>query len=411
MQELPIASPTKDSVTNLVLDVVAKGKQAIVFVGTKKSAERAAEDISKSLQPASNGLADKALGVLSKPTKQCERLALCLRKGAAFHHAGLAAAQKDLIEENFRSGQVKVICCTPTLAFGLDLPAYRVIIRDVKRYGQHGMGFIPVLEYLQMAGRAGRPSYDNEGEALLVADNQLEARDLLERYVRGEPEDIFSKLAVEPVLRTYALSLIASRIVHDHEELVEFFSRTFWAHQYKDMDRLAGIINKVVKMLASWGFVDDSGATLLGSRIAQLYVDPLSAHEILEGMETAAAKKQLKPLSLLHLVCNRLEMRPRLRVGAKEANDMQQQLMQESHILLEEEPDIYDPEYDEFIGAYKTAKMLEAWMEESTEEQLLEKYNTAPGELHVKLHTADWLLYSAKELAALAGHKHLLAEI
>ncbi len=104
MRQQAIANKTKDSVVNIVLDVIAKQKQAIVFVGTKKGAEKMAEDISRSMPalPDCEPLAETVLSALSKPTKQCERLAGIIKHACAFHHAGLNPKQKDLIEEQFR---------------------------------------------------------------------------------------------------------------------------------------------------------------------------------------------------------------------------------------------------------------------------------------------------------------------
>ena len=70
----------------------------------------------------------KVLKALDNPTKQCKRLALCIAKGIAFHHAGLHSKQRELIEDNFRAGLIKVICSTPTLAFGINMPAFRAVI-------------------------------------------------------------------------------------------------------------------------------------------------------------------------------------------------------------------------------------------------------------------------------------------
>jgi helicase len=417
MRQQAIANKTKDSVINLVLDAIGKNKQAIVFVGTKKSAEKMAEDISRHLPLQENcgPLVDGVLTALSKPTKQCERLAAIIKHACAFHHAGLSPKQKDIIEEGFRKRMVKVIACTPTLAYGLDLPAFRVVIRDVKRYGTHGMGFIPVLDYLQMAGRAGRPTYDKFGEAVLVADTEAEAMDLLERYVHGEPEDIISKLAVEPVLRTYVLSLIATRVTRTRGDIMAFFSETFWAYQYKDMGRLRGILDEMIDLLQGWQFIEGPEAgeadgdvftpTLVGERVAQLYLDPLTAHDIIKGINRASERGKVQPFPILALLCNRLEMRPILRVGVKEWELYEQIADKETQYLLEIPPNLYDPYYDEFIGAIKTAKMLDDWMDERTEDYLLETFNATPGELHTKLRSADWLLYACTELAKLLG-KH-----
>src|SRR3989338_2059909 len=110
-------------VINLVLDTINKNKQALVFVNTKKSAEKLAEEIAKKIKINDNKLNElslETLKALSKPTRQCERLSKILKKGIAFHHAGLHHAQKELIEDNFRNGNIKIITCTPTLCLSKD---------------------------------------------------------------------------------------------------------------------------------------------------------------------------------------------------------------------------------------------------------------------------------------------------
>src|SRR3989344_2190775 len=251
-----IAQETADPTINLALDTIRIGKQALVFVNSRPSAEKTAEDISKKINAESSDLDKLALDImeaLSKPTKQCERLARCIKKGIAFHHSGLVPIQKTIVENAFRKGLVKIICCTPTLAAGVDLPSYRTIIRDLKRYGGRGLDWIPVLEYLQMAGRSGRPSYDNEGQAIAIASTENEAQVITERYIYGEPEEIFSKLAVEPVLRVYVLSSIASQVTNTRGKLREFFMKTFWAKQFQDEKRLYAILDRMVKLLEEWG--------------------------------------------------------------------------------------------------------------------------------------------------------------
>jgi helicase len=402
---------------NLGLDTLAKNKQAFVFVNTKRSAEKTAEDIAKKSKIETEHtieLSEKILHVLQKPTQQCERLAKCVKKAIAFHHAGLHSKQKELIEEHFRNGTIKIICCTPTLAAGVDLPAFRTIIRDVKRFSGHGMVNIPVLEFHQMAGRAGRPSFDPYGEAIVVAGSEGEKDVLFEQYVRGVPEEIYSKLAVEPVLRTYVLSLIAARFVQSKDQILEFFSRTFWAQQFKDMQKLNKIIEKMLLMLEEWEFLgktdDNYRATVLGKRIAELYIDPLTAHQFVVGVDTASRIKT-QPMSWLHLISGTLEMRPHLRVRAKEYDEIQEQLVAYSKCLLVPEPSMFEPEYEEYLHGLKTGMMLQEWMNEKDEEYLYEHYDVRPGETRAKLTTGDWLLYALGEVARIRQHMVLLKDI
>ncbi|MBI2522879.1 hypothetical protein HYW19_00655 [Candidatus Woesearchaeota archaeon] len=427
-----ISTETGNAALDLALDTLKLGKQALVFANTKKSAEKTAEDIAGKIKTNNKSLDDlsaKILKALSSPTKQCQRLALCIKKGIAFHHAGLVAKQRELIEENFRNGAIKIICATPTLAYGVDLPAYRSIIKDLKRYGSRGMSFIPVLEYLQMCGRAGRPKYDKEGEAICVAISENEKEKLYEKYVLGEPEDIYSKLAVEPVLRTYLLSLIAANFVNTKKKIVDFFEKTFWAHQFVDMNKLELIIDKMLNLLEEWNFIEmeskkddfvsadkikenniDISATIMGKRVAELYIDPLTAYFFITCLRNYS-NKNINEFSFLQMICHTLEMMPLLRVGVKEQDKIQEELMKNYELLFEKEPSLYEPEYEDFISSIKTALMLNEWVNEKTEEYLLESYNARPGELRGKIEIADWLLYATEEISRILQFQHLNKEI
>lgn len=178
-------------------NVMQLKKQILYFVATRRVAESLAEKLTKTIKPHLKrseeqdlqDLADKVLNVLETPTRQCKRLSECIKNGVAFHHAGLMGSQKRLIEEKFKEGLIKVIVATPTLALGVNLPAFRVVIRDARRY-YPGIGtvYIPVLEYKQFIGRAGRPAYDEFGESVLIAKTEEEAQDLVDHFIMGQPE-------------------------------------------------------------------------------------------------------------------------------------------------------------------------------------------------------------------------------
>lgn len=316
---------------------------------------------------------------------------------------------------------------------GVDLPAFRTIIRDLKRYsstGWGGMQYIPVLEYLQMAGRAGRPSFDTFGEAICLASSEQNKVEIREKYIFGEPEEIYSKLAVEPVLRTYILSLIASDFVRSKKELIDFFSRTFWAFQFRDMPKLEMIIDKMLDLLERYefiisqqkeeGFIDASDikskedgrirATLLGRRVAQLYLDPITAHHIIKCIRRST-EKPITPFGLLQMCCNTLEMRPLLRVKTAEFDKMNESFAKFESDLLQKEPSIYEPEYDEFLASVKTAFFFLDWINERDEEFLYEEFDIRPGEIRVKIDRINWLLYSAEELTKLMSFHEVIKHI
>jgi helicase len=100
-----------------------------------------------------------------------------------------------------------------------------------------------------------------------------------------------------------------------------------------------------------------------------------------------------------------LEMRPRIRARKKDYELIDEKQVEEEDKFVTLQPDLYSDEYDEFTDSIKTAIVLESWMNETTEEKMLEEHNVTPGELNAKLERADWLLYASYELSKLQGHR------
>ena len=432
MKKLTIKEITDSPSINIILDTIELKKQALVFCNTRKSAESTAEKISYKLKSDKKleELSEKILKVLSSPTKQCKRLAACVKKGSAFHHAGLVSQQRKLIEDNFRAGIIKVICSTPTLAFGINMPAFRAVIRNLKRYGgRWGMQYIPTLEYHQMAGRAGRPDFNDEyGEAICIAANESDREEILNRFIKAPPEKILSKLAVEPVLRMYCLSLIATGFAKSKNDLVEFFSRTFYGKQYGDMADIENKIEKILKYLEEWEFIKSTSkedfvsansfsknedrieTTKLGQRVSELYIDPYTAFYIITSLRRATQKLTTE-FSYIQMAVSTLELRPLSSVRVKEIEKIESELSELSSELITLEPSVFEPEYDEFLKSVKTSLALKAWMDEKNEDDILEEFNLTPGELHVKRDLCNWILYAAEELANLLNFRNIIKHI
>lgn len=289
------------------------------------------------------------------------------------------------------------------------------------------MDYLPALEIQQMAGRAGRPAYDTEGEAILLPKTEAEADHCWETYINGETERITSKLGVEPVLRTHVLALIAGGLAPTTRRLEEFFSRTFYAYQYKDLGQLRGHLEKTLRLLERCAFITmtDHGrhdefrqayfwedqdallqATPLGKRVAELYVDPLTADLMIRSLG-----KLQSPFSVLHLVASSLEMKPPLTVRKGDVQDIEDLLAGEEKGLVTPPPAEWDLEYEDFFRGLKLVLLLGQWMEEKGEDLLLEQYGVTPGELRARLEIADWLLYAVQELALLGDDRDAIRQI
>ncbi len=404
----------------IVLDTLNKNKQILIFCSTRKSTEALAERLSK-IVANKLGKSDAELlkkvseeieNALEVPTEQCRRLAKCVKNGVAFHHSGLVGKQRRLIEENFRSGLIKVLVATTTLAAGVDLPAFRVLIKDLKRYHPlYGSIYIPTLEYYQMIGRAGRPRFDSYGESIIVAKNEDDAEELMERFIFGEPEPITSKLASEPALRMHILALISSEFCKRKKSIFEFFSSTFFAFKYGDISMIEEEIENILQYLKDWGFIkieeEKIEATRLGKRISELYIDPLTGKIFLDALKSG---NKFTEFSFLHLISSSIEMKPLLSIRIGELDEVESTIENRKNELLIEVPsDEYD--YEEFGKSIKMAKIFEDWINEKSEEEILQKYSLTPGELYSRIQIADWLLYSLHEIALVIKKKEVLTPL
>ncbi|SMP26586.1 ATP-dependent DNA helicase [Halobellus salinus] len=276
---------------------------SLVFVNSRRNAEASAKRLREvtdtHLTRDERGqLADLAAAIRDvSDTETSDTLADCVAEGAAFHHAGLAPEHRSLVEEAFRDRLVKCVSATPTLAAGVNTPSRRVIVRDWRRYdGEYGgMKPLDVLEVHQMMGRAGRPGLDPYGEAVLLAKNAETRDELFERYVWADPEPVRSKLAAEPALRTHVLATVASGFARTREGLLEFLDRTLYATQTDESGRLEAVTDDVLAYLDRNGFLDrDDGslsATSVGHTVSRLYLDPMTAAEIIDGLEWADANR------------------------------------------------------------------------------------------------------------------------
>jgi len=386
-------------------------KQVLFFVSSRRNSEALAERLAEMTRkflssPEQDSLVNlekEILSALETPTHQCRRLAKCIKQGASFHHAGLVGRQKRLIEDGFRQGLLKTIVATPTLALGVNLPCFRVVVRDVKRY-YPGLGsdYIPILEYKQFVGRAGRPQYDSFGESILIARTEREKEVLSERYIHGEPEDINSKLAQEAALRMHILSLIAGEFCSTRKDLEDFFGATFFGFQYQDTSLLREKISSVLKQLFSWHFIDDYPfslkATRLGKRIAQLYLDPSTAHDFIVALNVSFEIGDISGLGMLQIVAAAREMSPPLTVRKDDIEKLNEVVIKAEELFINKPPAMWEDGFDEFLSSLKLALMFEAWTSEESEEFILDEFKVAPGELHAKLELADWLIYSLEEL-------------
>jgi len=420
--ELTIPLKYKDSFNNLVSYILSKKNQALIFVTTRNMAESTAKKLASSVGKTLTkqdleklNLASSEILSTGEQTKQSRGLAQLIRQGVSYHHAGLNSSQRRIVEKNFIKGNIKILSATPTLAAGINTPARYVIIKSIYRYDVTlGSYPIPVLEYKQQAGRAGRPQFDNQGDAILIAKNEYDATSLYQTYITADTEDIESRIATEPALRKIVLGQIATENTQTMDELQDFIGQTFYGYQ-QDSASLSSILKDVIKFLRKEGLIsidpDYLIATGFGKRVSQLYIDPLSAIVIRDGLVNAnvKAKNFLTDISYLHLVCSTPDVRW-ITIRKDEQIDVINYITNHEEEFLTEAPQTsFDLEL--FMSRVKTSLILQDWIKETPEEIILDRYNVGSGDIYMVVSNAEWLLYAASELAKLLNYNEISTSI
>lgn len=295
---------------------------------------------------------------------------------------------------------------------GVNLPARRVLIYDYRRY-EAGVGQtnIPVLEEKQMAGRAGRPKYDSQGEAILLARSEAERDFLLEEYVLANPEKVWSKLGAASSLRSHILAIITMGLAHSQEDVFDFLERSFCAYQY-GINSFRSAVLESLEMLASEGMVKSDGKklipTALGKRVAELYIDPKSAVILRNGLKIR--RSGIPPISYLTLICHTPDM-PKLYVRRREFDALKAFLETNSDLLPYDLPEDEGLEYEMLLEEIKTALLLKDWIEESPEDSIVERFDVGSGDIYSYVESAKWLVHAAHELAKLLRYEEALTPL
>ncbi|WP_224337045.1 DEAD/DEAH box helicase [Haloprofundus halobius] len=395
----PSADADTEATAALVADAVDNGGQALAFVRSRREAESLARRLAQDGLGSASAVADEVLD--AGATETGERLADALESGVAFHHAGLRSDHRVAVENGFRNRDISVICATPTLAAGVNVPARRVVIRDQKRYTGSEMAWLPVLEVHQMCGRAGRPHLDPYGEAVLVGDENTRD-ELRTRYVEAEPEAVESKLADPEALRTHVLSVVASEFADSRESILDLLGATFYAHQTPDMD-LSGVVDAVISDLVSMEMVIDEealSATELGAQVSRQYLSPETGARIVSGLRTAARMETTTELTALEIVCDTPDMHGTY-LGNRERAAMYQYATKHAAEFTTKMGETEN--FERWLEAVKTARILHDWAEDVPARDIVDAYRIGPGDLESRIERAEWLLGGADALSNVVG--------
>jgi activating signal cointegrator complex subunit 3 len=166
---------------NEAVAAVRNGKQAMVFVHSRADTGRTARALADAAALAGDGdlfalTSHPEADLLMRDIGRCRdrSLAELAPKGFGVHHAGMPRPDRSLAERLFSRGALKVLVCTATLAWGVNLPAHTVVIKGTQIYDAQRGGFkdLGVLDVAQIFGRAGRPQFDTSGEGVIITEHR-----------------------------------------------------------------------------------------------------------------------------------------------------------------------------------------------------------------------------------------------
>jgi helicase len=399
---------------DLAIDSLNDGGQALVFAETRKRAAslaaKAAEPVYRLIDKKTKELAARAAAdILNRgdDTELTRTLAQLVAKGVAFHHAGLGTSSRQIVEDAFKEGTIKLLTATPTLAAGVNLPARRVVVASVLRYDSDYGGNVPIsiMEYKQLCGRAGRPKYDSAGEAIIVSEGSIDGDELYDHYVLGTPEPIRSQMASDKAIRFHLLSTVAMMPGLKKPEILDIFKSTLFARQYRD-SVVDFKVQSALEYLEQEEMVKSRNeryiATEFGKRVSLLYIDPQTAAAFRDVLQKIGDARHKHTLGFLHLITASPDFYPKLGLRKKDYEELA--------VLLEDRLEELLYPVSEY-NCTRSFWALGEWIEEAGERALSDRMGVEPGDMHRMVETGQWLAFSLYEIAKLMGKQHILTEL
>jgi replicative superfamily II helicase len=259
--------------------------QALIFVATRADTTQAASKLVEIFETKKTILATSESAQIALQTKS-KSLADALRKGIGFHHAGLLKQDRDLVEGAFKAGHIRILISTSTLAWGVNLPARVVVIRDIANEAIDEE--MSALDLLQMIGRAGRPQYDERGFGWIIAPHQR-TEEFAQMLRAGRPiRSQLLKTLSEHVNAEISLGTIKSRA-----DAKKWFSGTFC---YVQDPQSSALLDEQVNSLVEQGFAVESDGILVPTdrgRLASKYYLRLNTARAFAGLRESPTDNEL----------------------------------------------------------------------------------------------------------------------
>jgi helicase len=360
--------------SGLVIDIVAEthaeGGQTLVFASSRRRAENLASEIS----------------VAGFPTTH--------------HHAGLGIAKRRQVETEFRKGNLACVVATPTLEMGLNLPCRTIVIADNTRWNGETFQSLPVWNYLQRAGRAGRPGQDGAGRAILLAPTW--ARDLPD-YARTPPEPVRSQLSKSAHLAEQILIEVASRSCRTQAQLLGTFLPSTLAG--KQDPELEARFTTCLATLLEAGLVEENASGILhptkvGWTAVRHQLSPATAKHLLD-LAKLDNNHLLAEFDVLLHHCWDSELQPQLPVSNEVTESLEAEIEHvPSHFLDSSPPTTLAPR----VCAAGVMMAMLAWsiIQGTDSDDLCEKLDVYPSDADTLRQSLVRLLRASADLHAAA---------
>ncbi|KAI0748557.1 Sec63 Brl domain-containing protein [Daedaleopsis nitida] len=297
-----------------ILQQHCNNQPVLVFCPTRKGVMAAAEHILKEYEEA---MGKKSSLPWSKPpridhgfsNKQLDKLAAY---GIGVHHAGLGRDDRSATEQLYLKKVLKVLFATSTLAVGVNLPAHTVIIKGVKLYLNNASQEYSDLDIMQMIGRAGRPQFDKEGVAVIMCEQELEAK-----YKALAQGQTVLESSLHLSLAEHLNSEIALGTITDMETAKEWLHNSFLYRRLQKNpghydvkkegnrtweERMDDLVTHSVLALQQAQMVDQDNDNVLSSTdygdiMSKFYVRQATMVQIIKLSDTATVREILEALS------------------------------------------------------------------------------------------------------------------
>lgn len=328
---------SQDVIVPLVRQLLEENasEQVIIFRNNRGAAEGCANYLAADLglPPSTKALAELPGHDLSASSV---KLRQCLQGGTAFHNTNLFPEEKEVIERAFRDSDsgVRVLGATTTVAAGINTPASTVLLAEQEFMGEDGRPFT-IAEYKNMAGRAGRLGYSEQGKAIILADNQFDRDALFQRYVLGELEPLRSSFDAKHT-ETWIIRLLAQVGTINRGEVAHLLANTYGGYLANRVNpdwrtateiRLEKLLDEFIRLELIEQEGDDIRLTLLGQVCGRSSLTFSSAMRLINLLKGVSAG-ELTEMELAGIIQGLSELDrinvPVAKVGRKENRKLAQ---------------------------------------------------------------------------------------